>query len=145
MKRHFKLSVLLLPFLAIAGFIFSDIYLENKANQPKLFQLKLLEQCDIFHGHCRLTANEFELNITDNAGLITINTSFPLDKITLFVVNKDKKVTTYPLKMKSNRYYWQHNSLQSAKLIPKKKAIKLRLIAEIKGGRYIAEFDLVTR
>jgi len=145
MKRHFKLAVLLLPFLVIAGFIVSDIYLENKANQTKLFQLKLIEQCNIFHGQCRLKAEEFELNIEDDAGLITINTSFPLDNITLFVANKDKTVTTYPLKMKGNRYYWQQNSLQSSNLVAKKNAIKLRLIAEIKGGRYIAEIDLVTR
>lgn len=141
MNRHLKLSILLLPFLAIIGFIASDIYLENQANKLKIFQLTQVGQCDITNGQCLLNSGELKINLSANSSGVILNASFPLDKATLFIVDKDKMVTAYPLNIENNRYYWQHESVLTNEISTTN--LTLRLIAEIKGGKYIAEFVTV--
>lgn len=140
MNRQLKFSTILLPLLALAGFIASEIYLEQQANKSKIFQLKPIGQCDISNDRCLLQSGEFTINIANNVGMINLKANFPLDKATLFIVSQDKSVTTYPLAMQKNRYAWQHPQLMTKLITSSPFPVILRLIAEIKGGKYIVEF-----
>lgn len=128
------------PFLAIFGYIGADYYEENQAQETKLIQLVPEGHCDVINQNCVLSSGEFKINVSDEAGITEINSTFPLDSATLFLVDKNDKMTPYPLGMQKSPYYWQSpTNLRS--LVPNKSdSYKLRLIAKIKGGQYISEF-----
>ncbi len=140
MNKHTKLAFIVAPFLAIFGFIGADYYEEAKANDEKIIQLVPEGHCDIINQSCVLKSGKFKVNISDNAGITEVNSTFPLDSVTLFLVDKHDKLLSYPLGMKKSPYYWRsHTELR--KLVQNKgDSYKLRLIAKIKGGQYISEF-----
>lgn len=140
MNRHTKMAFMVAPFLLIGGFIASDFYVENKAQQEKVFQLLPVGSCDVINQDCRLKSGKFEVNVLDQKGITTVNTTFPLDKATLFLVDNNKQATAFPLGMLDTPYYW-HSETPLRNLIGDKQGkYTLRLIAEIKGGKYISEF-----
>ena len=69
-----------------------------------------------------------------------VNSTFPLDSATLFLVDKSDKATPYPLGMKKSPYYWRNHTELRNLAGNKGDSYKLRLIAKIKGGQYISEF-----
>lgn len=140
MNRHTKIAFFVAPFLFIGGYIASDYYVENKADQNKVFQLLPQGQCDILHQSCILRSGELEVNIVDNKGITTVNTTFPLDKATLFLVDNDKHATEYPLGMLESPYYWRSETPLRQLTSNNNGKYTLRLVAEIKGGKYISEF-----
>ena len=139
MNRHTKMSIFIVPFLLIGGFIASDFYVEHKADENKVFQLLPFGQCDVLNQKCVLKSGEFEINILDNNGITTINSTFPLDKVTLFLVDNNQ-TKGYPLGMKENPYYWHSETPLRRSMSKDNGKYTLRLIAEIKGGKYISEF-----
>ena len=80
------------------------------------------------------------LNISDADGVTEVNSTFPLDSATLFLVDKSDKMTSYPLGMQKTPYYWQSPTHLRSVVSNKGDSYKLRLIAKIKGGQYISEF-----
>jgi hypothetical protein len=138
MNKHTKLALLVAPILAIVGYIASDTYIEYQVNQPEIFQLSAVDKCDIAAKACLLVSGEFKVSIYTEGDLsnkvVVINSTAPLNEVTLFVVNNNQ-VQAYPLVQKNNRYYWQSQHPITL-LTPQ----KLRLIAKVKGGHYIAEF-----
>ncbi|UPW20243.1 hypothetical protein M0C34_08245 [Agarivorans sp. TSD2052] len=140
MNKHTKLALLVMPFLAVGGYIASDVYMEHDASKDRIFQLSTYGHCDIINQKCILESGDFQLNITDEAGITQLNSTFPLDSATLFLVNSSNQATSYPLGMLDSPYYWQSaTALRS--LIPNQgDSYKLRVIANIKGGKYISEF-----
>lgn len=140
MNKHTKMAFMVAPFLAIFGFIGADFYEESKADDSKIIQLALEGHCDIINQSCLLKSGEFKINIADKAGVTEINSTFPLDSATLFLVDKSDKMTPYPLGMKQSPYYWRNNTPLSTLVANKGDSYKLRLIAKIKGGQYISEF-----
>jgi hypothetical protein len=140
MNKHLKLAFMVAPFLAVIGYIGADYYNESVAAQEKIIELTTDGHCDVINQNCLLKSREFKINVLDESGITTINSTFPLDSATLFLVDKSDQMTPYPLGMKKSPYYWR-NETPLHKLIPNKgDSYKLRLIAKIKGGRYIAEF-----
>ncbi|MEE1675879.1 hypothetical protein SNR37_001206 [Agarivorans aestuarii] len=140
MNRHTKLAMLVMPFLAIGGYIASDIYLEHDAEKDRIFQLSTYGHCDIINQKCILESGDFQLNISDEAGTTTVNSTFPLDSATFFIVSSANVVTAYPLGMSDSPYYWK-SPTELRELIPNQgDSYKLRIIANIKGGKYISEF-----
>ncbi|WP_432452697.1 MULTISPECIES: hypothetical protein [unclassified Agarivorans] len=140
MNKHTKLAILVMPFLAIGGYIASDIYLEHDAGKDRVIQLSTYGHCDIINQQCILQSGDFRLNISDQAGVTEVNSTFPLDQATLFLVDSSDQVTAYPMEMKDSPYYWQR-STELRSLIPNQgNSYKLRIIANIKGGKYISEF-----
>lgn len=140
MNKHTKMAFMVAPFLAIFGFIGADLYEENKADDNKIIQLAPEGHCDIANQNCLLISGEFKINVSDDAGVTEINSTFPLDSATLFLVDKSDKMTPYPLGMKKSPYYWRSNTPLGDLLANKGDSYKLRLIAKIKGGQYIGEF-----
>ena len=140
MSRHTKVAFMVAPILAVLGFIAADFYEESKANKEKIVQLFPVGHCDVVNESCILKAGEFEISIYDKSGKTTVNTTFPLDSATLFLVNKDNHATEYPLGMIESPYYWHANTQLRELIEAQGQSYKMRLIANIKGGRYISEF-----
>jgi hypothetical protein len=55
-------------------------------------------------------------------------------------VDAADQITPYPLGMKDSPYYWKNHTELRKLTSNKGDSYKLRLIAKIKGGNYIAEF-----
>ncbi len=140
MNKHTKLAFMVAPFLAIFGFIGADFYEESKADDNKIIQLSPEGHCDIINQNCILKSGEFKINISDKAGVTEVNSTFPLDSATLFLVDKSDKMIPYPLGMQKSPYYWRSNTPIRELAANKGDSYKLRLIAKIKGGQYISEF-----
>lgn len=140
MNRHTKVALMVAPFLILGGYIASDFYLETKAEETRLFKLVPFGLCDVINQKCILKSGEFEINIFDKAGTTSVNSTFPLDSATLFLVDKTNQAEPYPLGMIESPYYWQSSTPLRAKMTDKTGKQKLRIIANIKGGQYIAEF-----
>jgi hypothetical protein len=140
MNRHLKVAFMVAPILAILGYGGADFYEESKADETKIIQLKQEGHCDIINESCVLKSGEFKVNISDEAGVTVVNSTFPLDTATLFLVDKHDEMTAYPLGMKKSPYYWRSNTPLRSFVSNKGDSYKLRLIAKIKGGQYISEF-----
>jgi hypothetical protein len=144
MNKHLKMAFMVAPFLAILGFVGADLYEENKAAEEKITQLAPEGNCDIINQSCVLRSGEFKVNISDEAGVTEVNSTFPLDTATLFLVDKQDKMTVYPLGMQQSPYYW-HSKTQLREFVSHKgDSYKLRLVLKIKGGQYISEFTTQT-
>ncbi len=128
------------PILAVVGFIAADYYEENEASENKIIMLEPEGHCDVANKSCVLISGEFKVNVSDEAGVTEVNSTFPLDSATLFLVDKSDKMTPFPLGMKKSPYYWRSNTPLGSLVANKGDSYKLRLIAKIKGGQYIGEF-----
>jgi len=140
MNKHLKLAFMVAPILAVIGFIGADYYEEAEADSAKIIQLKPEGHCDIINKNCVLISGEFKINVSDESGITEVNSTFPLDSATLFLVDKSDKMTPYPLGMKKSPYYWRSNTPIGELVANQGDSYKLRLIAKIKGGQYIGEF-----
>ncbi|SEL51137.1 hypothetical protein SAMN05216262_11295 [Colwellia chukchiensis] len=144
MNRHTKLALMVAPFLILGGYIASDFYVEQQAQQTRVFKLQPFGHCDVLNQKCILKSGEFEVNIYDKAGITTVNATFPLDSATFFLVNSSNQASVYPLGMQDSAYYWQSPTPLRERISTAGEKHKLRLIANIKGGQYIAEFNTQT-
>jgi len=140
MNRDLKVAFMIAPFLAVLGYVGADYYNESIAAEPKIIELVPVGHCDIINQSCVLKSGEFKVNISDEGGVTEVNSTFPLDTATLFLVDKHDKMTSYPLGMKKSPYYWRNNTPLRSLVSNKGDSYKLRLIAKIKGGQYISEF-----
>jgi hypothetical protein len=145
MNKHVKMAFMVAPFLAIFGFVGADYYEEALANEEKLIELTLDGHCDVLsqinvNQNCVLKSKDFKINISDEAGITSVNANFPLDSATFFLVDKNNQMSAFPLGMKKSPYYWRSETPLRTLIANKGDSYKLRLIAKIKGGQYIAEF-----
>ncbi|WP_085300521.1 hypothetical protein [Cognaticolwellia mytili] len=140
MNRHTKMALMVAPFLILGGYIASDFYIENEAQQQRIFNMVPFGHCDVINQKCVLKSGDFEINIYDKEGSTTLNSTFPLDSATLFLVEGENQASAYPLGMSDSPYYWQSPTPLRNKISMKGDKYKLRVIANIKGGQYIAEF-----
>jgi len=140
MNRHLKVAFMVAPFLAVLGYVGADYYNESQAAKTKIIQLVPDGHCDIINKSCVLKSGEFKVNVSDEAGITEVNSTFPLDTATLFLVDENDKMTPYPLGMQKSPYYWRRDTKLRSLVSNKGDSYKLRLIAKIKGGQYISEF-----
>ena len=140
MNKHTKLAIFVAPILTIAGYILSDSYLESQSDERRIFTLTLETHCDVLAKDCVLVSGDFKINVYDEAGTTFINSTFPLDKATLFLVDQHEQASSYPLAMEKSAYYWGIKTPLRDNISKKNAKQKVRLIAQIKGGQYISEF-----
>jgi len=140
MNRHLKVAFMVAPFLALLGYIGADYYNENEASKEKIIQLVPEGHCDIINHNCVLKSGDFKVNVSDEAGVTEVNSTFPLDSATLFLVDKAEQIIPYPLGMQKSPYYWRSDTELRNLVSNKGDSHKLRLIVKIKGGQYISEF-----
>lgn len=145
MNKHKRTAFLVAPILVVLGYIAADYYAESQAAEDKLIQLVPFGDCDVLNHKCILKAGEFEVNIFDKNNLTTINSTFPLDSATLFLVDKNNTATPYALGMVQSPYYWHGKTNLREVIAHSGQSYKLRIILNIKGGRYISEFYTKTK
>ncbi len=141
MNKHQKLALFIAPLLMIIGYIASDYYIESQAHEPKLFVLQTEGECDVLNKQCVLSSGEFKLSVFDVEGRTTINSTFPLDAVTLFIVDEKSIATPYGLKQQQTAYYWDAETPVRNMIGNSALPLKLRVIARVKGGQYISEFN----
>ncbi len=139
MNKHTKLAIFIAPILTIAGYILSDSYVENQATKKRIFTLTPQNTCDVLAKKCILTAGDLKVNVYDENGNTTINSTFPLDAATIFLIDRHEQATSYPLKKDKSAYYWSQHTPLRIQLAENNKQ-KIRIVAQIKGGQYISEF-----
>jgi hypothetical protein len=145
MNKHTKTAFMVAPILAVIGYIAADYYEEGQAEEEKVIQLMPFEDCDVINQTCILRSGDFEVNVFDKNNLTTVNSTFPLDSATLFLVDKNNTPTAYPLGMIQSPYYW-HTETNLRELVGEPgQSYKLRLVLNIKGGSYISEFTTTTK
>lgn len=140
MNKHTKIAVLVAPLLAVLGYIASDYFIEQDADESKLITLIPESTCTVLAGECVLISGDFKVNVFDKAGSTVVNSTFPLDDVVLFLVDANNIATPYPLTQIQSNYYWQAQT-PLRELAATSTSYKLRLIASIKGGNYISEFE----
>ena len=143
MNKHTKTALIVAPFLILGGYILSDMYLENQAQQQKVIALTQHNVCNVMAKDCILESGDLKLNVYEEDGLTMVNSTFQLDDVTLFIVpdaNDPVSAQSYPLTMDDNPFYWNAKTTLSDHIQQKGDGVTLRVIATIKGGRYISEF-----
>lgn len=145
MNKHTRTAFLIAPILAVIGYIAADYYAEDQAEKEKVVQLVPFGDCDVINQECILKAGDFKVNVFDKNNLTTVNSTFPLDSATIFLVDKNNTPTAYPLGMIQSPYYW-HTETNLRELIGHSgQSYTLRLVVNIKGGSYISEFITITK
>ena len=139
MNKHKKMAILVAPILIILGYIASDYYLEADADTQQVFMLSADGRCDIFESKCILVSGEFKVNLFVKDGKTTVNSTFPIDSVDLFLVNDQSEMTHYALSKASTQYYWHGDVPLGNNNEVKTVSQTVRIIIKIRGGQYIAE------
>lgn len=144
MNRHTKIAMFVAPVLLLFGWVGGEIWVESQAMKKKFYTLKPEAGfCDVMAKKCILNSGDFKVSLYEENGKTTLNSTFPLDTATLFLVDGED-VTAYRMGMIDSPYYWyQVTDFASKNSEPGSKQV-LRLIATVKGGQYIAEFTSKT-
>lgn len=145
MNKHTKTAILIAPILAVLSFAATDMYQEHQAAEKRIFVMQVQDQCDIQAKKCVLKADEFLLSFSQADGKTIVNSTYPLDTATLFIVDTDNQASVHPLGMTVTPYYWRANTDLERRIATVGASQKLRIIANIKGGSYIGEFTTTTR
>ncbi len=144
MNKHTKIAILVAPILAVLGYAATDMYSEYQASEKRVFVMQPQQgSCDIKAAKCVLQSGEFLLSFSDKNGETVINSTYPLDTATLFVVD-NKEANGFALGMNTSPYYWRAQTNISELISAPGSSLKLRIIANIKGGSYISEFTTNT-
>ena len=141
MSRDKKLAIILAPFLLVAGYVLSDIYIESKTNEPRFFELKLYGNCAMFTTGCILQSGDMQIDITDENGVTRANTSYPVDTLAISLVYDSGKEIIYELEKAANPQYWERGTDIRKAVIEEKTAKILRVAVKIKGSTYLSQFS----
>ena len=145
LNKHTKIAILVAPVLMVLGFAATDMYSEHQASEKRIFTLHVQDNtCDIKAEKCILKSDEFLLSFTHKNGETVINSTYPLDTATLFIVDKSEQAVSFPLGMNTSPYYWRSKTNLGELIEQKGSTQSLRIVANIKGGVYISEFTTHT-
>lgn len=145
MNKHTKTAFMVAPILAVIGYVAADYYEEGQADEEKFVELISDGNCDVINQECKLKAGDFEINVFNKNNRTTVNSTFPLDSATLFLVDSNNDATPYPLGMIQTPYYWHAETNLRELAGNSGQRYKLRVVLNIKGGRYISEFETTTQ
>lgn len=144
LSGHTKLALFIAPLLLLAGWVGGEIWADSQAMKKRVYTLEPEAGfCDVMAKKCILRAGDFKLSLYVENGNTTLNSTFPLDTATLFMVDNED-ITAYQMGMKDSPYYWYQQTDFEQKNAAQGSKQKLRLIATVKGGQYIAEFTSKT-
>lgn len=145
MNKHTKMAFLVAPFLAILGWVASDIWLDNASNDNSFFTLSAeADYCDVLAKNCILYAGDVKLSLYIENDKTVLNSTHPLDDATLFLIDNTDNVKPYRLGLMETPYYWYHitqfkqnNALAGSKQ-------KFRVLVTIDNSKYAGEFVSTT-
>ncbi len=141
MNRDKKLAIILAPFLLVGGYVISDLYVESRENETRLYPLQPSGDCRMFSADCILESGDMQVNITDRDGVTQGNTSFPVDSVAISLVYNDGQEVIYGLEQAANPQYWSRQTEIRKALTVDKTAAQLRLVVTRKGSTYFSEFS----
>lgn len=151
MNKHTRLAFIIAPFLAVLGWIGSDLWLELEKPENQFFKLTTEnDYCDVIAKQCILRSGDIQLSLytaTDgeDKDRTVINSTYPLDDATLFLVDNQGTATPFRMALLQTPYYWYEHT-PFAKLNAAKGSKQVfRVIATIKGNQYAGEFTSTTQ
>lgn len=143
MSRDKKIAIILAPFLLVAGYVLSDLYVESKANEPRFFEFTVDDNCALFNTGCILHSGDMKIKITDENGFTRANTSYPVDTVAVSLVYDSGKEIIYELEQAANPQYWERDTDLRNAMIEEKTAKILRVAVKRKGSTYLSQFSPV--
>ncbi|NVK25526.1 MAG: hypothetical protein HWE10_11405 [Gammaproteobacteria bacterium] len=145
MNRHTKMALLVAPFLAMIGWVASDIWVESQTLKNQLYTLEAeAGYCDVMAKKCILHANDLKISVYQQNNKTVLNSTMPLDSATFFMVDNSDNARPFLMAVDKSPYYWSHpTDFADVNQKPGSKQ-KFRIIAAIKGSRYIGEFVSTT-
>lgn len=150
MNKHTKMALFVAPFLAVIGWIASDIWVESQALKNSFFTLEAeAGYCDVMAKKCILHADELKISVYQEQGRTVLNSTLPLDTATFFLVDDEvtegkKQAQAFQMGMKQSPYYWYQTTGFADKNAEQGSKQTFRIIATIKGAKYIGEFVSTT-
>jgi hypothetical protein len=145
LDKHTKVALFVAPILLILGFAAADMWAENDAQKIRFYEMTPVNgRCDILAKDCILQVEELKISIYIENGITTANATFPLDTMTMFVVNENGESDVFRMGMKDSPYYWYQKTELANQLAGSGSQQTVRFVATIDGGQYIAEFTSTT-
>lgn len=144
MTRDKKIALFIAPFLLIGGYIAADYYAEYKAaeqaKQKRIYELSLQGTCDISKNSCLLSNDNLQLELSDNEGITSLKSSYPLDSVTFSYLDAARREQSYQFTQAMDRQHWQQATKLST-LSHQGSSLTLRLIVTINTAYYFSEFS----
>ena len=146
LSKHTKIAIFVAPILLILGFGAADFWAESQANETRYYAMRPINNiCDIQLKNCIVQSGEFKISIYLEDGRVTANATFPLDTMTLILVDENDVQETYPMGMRpESPYYWYDTTPLQDQVAVAGAEHKIRFVATVKGGQYFGEFVSTT-
>ena len=140
MNKHTKMAIYVAPILIVLGYVASDYYLEQDAEERRVYQIQPSGPCNIVALQRLFEAGDLKLDLFDVEGMTTANATYAMDAVTLLLVDEHNQSTPYEMKLAQSKYYWHAATPIRSNFEQTLQPQKLRLIVKIKGSQYISEF-----
>ncbi|MDO6461978.1 hypothetical protein Q4485_14805 [Granulosicoccaceae sp. 1_MG-2023] len=140
MNKHTKLAIILAPFLAIGGYIASDIFLTKK--QESTGQYLTLNQktpCDLVNTPCDFEADRLSLTLRHENGKTILESTFPLTRAVVAWTSEDGEETRRQLIPDEKQRVWSADS-DFAAALDAEPGLTIRLATIITNLHYLHEF-----
>lgn len=141
MNKHTKVSLIVAPFLLIAGYGLMDLYL-LQTKQERIIQMDVVDaDCNITGKKCILTASEMEMSIYLEDNMTVVNTTLPMYRVILLVAGEDGTQTESQLGMTTTPYYWRAEMNLSEQLAASPNGMTMRVVGVYEKDSFISEFN----
>jgi len=138
-NKHTKMALFVAPFLAIIGWIGSDIWLESQKMKSSLYSLSLEKGfCNVAKQNCVVSSGDMHFTLYQQKQHTFLNGTLPMDDAVILLVEPDgSALSKQMIRIKEqNQYYWQTELPANTWQTPQ----MFRLIIRVKGAQYIGEF-----
>lgn len=143
MNKHQKIAVIVAPFLAIGGYVATDYYVQYKNSARKLYKLSLTNACNFAKNNlCELAGGGLILKLSDTNGKTRVVSNYPLDMVTISVLNEKSEESIYRMEIENDRQHWVVMRNNSIDVAPLSSSVTLRISAAIKNAFYLSEFKV---
>jgi len=139
MNKDKKIALVLAPFLLVAGYVLSDMYLASD-DEVRLYPLESATECLMFSADCILLSGDMQVNLTDRDGITHANVNFPVDRVALSLVYDDGQEVIYGLDQLQNAHYWSRATEIRKAFIDERRGSSLRLVVTLNNSQYFSEF-----
>jgi hypothetical protein len=140
MNKHFKIALLVAPFLIVLGYIVSDYYLLSKAPLEEVYQLNKKAPCDVISRACIFVSGPLELKLYDFAGTTKVQSNLELVQFNLLLVRQP--VQGFNLQPKKNLKNFELTTSLRQWLEETQEDFRIRIIARQQKVYFIGEFSL---
>lgn len=143
MNKHAKVAIISAPFLAIGGFVATEYYVQYKHSGPKLYKLSINNGCNFATNKCELMGAGLTLKLSDTNSKIRVVSNYPLDMVTISILNEKTEELIYRMENESDRQHWmvvRDNASDNPHL---SSPLTMRISAVVGNAFYISEFKAI--